>query len=70
MLILTQKTHTVNDETFGFVTVTLKIGVYTYNIRFDEKTKKRFYNYARSQGFRVGKLNDGETITEYSKEVL
>ena len=70
MLKLTQKTYTNNDGvSYAYVETTLNIGDYSYRVQFDEHTKKRFNNYARKEGFKVGKLAEGETVTPYTKEV-
>ena len=70
MLKLTQKTYTNNDGvSYAYVETTLNIGDYSYRVQFDEHTKKRFNNYARKEGFKVGKIAEGETIREFSKEV-
>lgn len=70
MLKLTQKTYK-NDEgvTYAYVETTLNIGNYSYRVNFDERTKKRFNAYARTQGFKVGKVADGETVEPIAKEV-
>lgn len=71
MLKITQKTYKPNEnETFAFVTAELCINGYTYNIKFDEQTKKRFYKYARTLGFKVGKVAEGDNVDLITKEVI
>ena len=64
MLKLKQKVAEINGKKIAFVECVIDDGKYTYRCQFDEKTKVRFNHFARSHGFKIGVISDGETIPE------
>lgn len=57
MLKLTQKHTEIEGKVIAYVETTLNIDGYTYTVRFDERTKKRFNTYARKNGFVIGAVD-------------
>ena len=59
---ITQKVADIDGKKVAFVATEICDGKYTYPVRFDEKTKKRFNVFAKSNGFVVKVLADGENV--------
>lgn len=61
MVKINQKYYEKDGKTIGYVAVEIASTdgdkVYTYPVKFDEKTRKRFNNYARSLGYTIGVTN-------------
>lgn len=68
MLKLTQKSYKTDDgKLVAYVETCINIDNYSYNVKFDEKTKKRFNTFARKNGFVVGVVD--KEPTPHTKEV-
>lgn len=57
MVVIKQKTADINGDKIAYVETKICLGGHSYNVRFDEDTKKRYNAYCRSLGFVVGKVD-------------
>lgn len=64
MVKIEQKFMEKDGKTIGYVAVTLVCETgdkeYSYPLKFDDKTRKRFNIYARSLGYQIGEINRKE----------
>lgn len=59
---LIQKVAEIDGKKVAYVATEISDGKYTYSVRFDEKTKKRFNAFAKANGFVVRVLAEGESV--------
>lgn len=64
MLKLKQKVADIDGKKIAFVECYIDDGKFTYRCMFDKRTKPRFNLFAKSHGFKVGEVAEGETVAE------
>ena len=64
MLKLKHKVADIDGKKIAFVECFIDDGKHTYKCSFDKRTKPRFNLFAKSHGFKVGEVKEGETVPE------
>ena len=64
MLKLIQKVADIDGKKIAYVECYIVDGKFTYRCLFGKRTKPRFNLFAKSHGFKVGEVKEGEIVPE------
>ncbi|MBR4031928.1 MAG: hypothetical protein IKJ07_04255 [Clostridia bacterium] len=64
MVVMKQKTAEINGDKIAYVETKICLGGHSYDVRFDERTKKRYNTYCRTLGFVIGKVDENSDVPD------